>query len=354
MSILAAGLAVVSLPANLAAQVTLSWDASPGAIANYILCWGTNSGQYYATNAYPSTQVTGTVSNLVYGEVFYFAVAAVASDGSQSPFSNEAIYTNEPASTNGLAGSPPVPPGGTTNQPGTGGSSNSVSGSSPTNFAQAQIWGVPPMVTLSLSSNQPMLTIGGTVGASVSIQASSDPTSPDLWTTLTNISLTNLASVITNTSGLPPDMLDLAFVPASQVFSLPQTNAPTQYFRVVMPYDYPILASMVLPAQGYTPRLVLVNMPGIVVDDCCYVNEAGSFIHYSPSTCVLQLEGSGSTIRQIAINMAGSLSLDWTTASEFTFTNGMGQILATVVETEPASSDPIATPASNAPIVINF
>jgi hypothetical protein len=116
-----------------------------------------------------------------------------------------------------------------------------------------------------------------------------------------------------------------------------------------------ILASMVLPGKGYTPRLIVVNMPGIVCDDACYVNESSSFIHYSQTNSALQLEGSGSTIRQIATTLANSLTLDWTSASEFTYSNGLGQILATVVETEPSSSDPVAgqNPPSQ-PMVIDF
>jgi len=49
------------------------------------------------------------------------------------------------------------------------------------------------------------------------------------------------------------------------------------------------------------------------------------------------------------------LSLDWTSASEFTFSNGMAQILATVIETESPSCDPVAGQnPPGAPIVIDF
>src|SRR5208283_1492429 len=122
-----------------------------------------------------------------------------------------------------------------------------------------------------------------------------------------------------------------------------------------MPYDYVILASIVLKGQGYAPRLILVNMPGIVRDDACYVSEATSFIHYNWTNSVLQLRSSRPSIRQIANTLANSLNLDWTTASEFTYSNGLGQILATVVETEPSSTDPVPgqTPPSP-PMVIDF
>jgi hypothetical protein len=124
-----------------------------------------------------------------------------------------------------------------------------------------------------------------------------------------------------------------------------------------MPYDYAILADQVLLRNtnaACTPRLIVVNMPGDV-DDVCYVNQFNSFIHYTRTNSTLQLFSSGSTIRQIANTLASSLNLDWTSASEFTYSNGMGQVLATVIETEPPSSDPVAgqNPPS-APIVINF
>ncbi len=94
-------------------------------------------------------------------------------------------------------------------------------------------------------------------------------------------------------------------------------------------------------------------MPGLK-DDACYVSQAGSFIHYNQAIATPQLEGAGATLRQIATTLANNLNLDWTTASEFTYSNGVGQILATVVATDPASSDPVAaqTPASS--IAIDF
>jgi hypothetical protein len=96
-------------------------------------------------------------------------------------------------------------------------------------------------------------------------------------------------------------------------------------------------------------------MPGVVADDACYENNSGSFIHCIHTNYSLQLISSGSTIRQIATTLASSLNLDWTSASEFTYSNGLGQVLATVIETEPPSADPVAgqNPPS-APIVINF
>jgi hypothetical protein len=201
-----------------------------------------------------------------------------------------------------------------------------------------------------MSNGQPNLNIAGTVGATMVVESSSDLLSMSQWSEVTNVSLTNIAPAAQNVPpGQPQDALDLAFVPSLQTVALTSTNPPGPvFYRVLMPYDYCILASQVLPAKGYTPRLILVNMPGIVSDDTCYVNEAGSFIHFDRSTYALQLEGSGATIRQIATSLASYLNLNWTSASEFTYSNGLSQILATVVETEPPSNDPIAGKARTA------
>ena len=371
------------------AQVTLAWNPSSGpGVAGYNLCWGTNSGIYLYTNycLYPQTSLT--IPNLATNEVFFFAVQALASNGTVSVFSNEAEYTNgapvatnvppvvtntPPVTTNvppvdtntgpvvvpgpfsPSATNPPAPPG-STNNPITGSGTNTGTNPS-TNITQSTLWGIPPLLGLVLSNGQANLTINGTVGATLTIMGSTNDMSADSWSVVTNVTVSDVALVAaTNESGQPQDLLDVAFVPGRQTLALLGTEgAPCQYFRVVMPYDYIILASQVLPVKGYTPRLILVNMPGIVCDDACYVNETSSFIHYTHGNYVLQLVPSSSTIRSVATALANSLELDWTSASEFTYSNGMGQILATVIETEAPSSDPVAGQRPPAPpIVIDF
>jgi hypothetical protein len=238
---------------------------------------------------------------------------------------------------------------------GNGGTSVSTT-TGPTNSA-ANFWGVPPFLTMMITNGQPNLNIGGTVGATVQIQTTTNLLSLERWETVTNVALTNIAPIAeSNQASQAQDLLDLAFVPAEQAVPITASNsAACQIFRVVMPYDYVILASIVLKGQNYTPRLILINMPGIIRDDVCYVNEASSYIHYTWTNAALQLQSSRPSIRQIANTLANSLSLDWTSASEFSYSNGLGQILATVVETEPPSSDPVAgqVPPSQ-PMVIDF
>jgi hypothetical protein len=331
------------------AQVSLAWNPSDGPeLAGYNVCWGTNSGIYIYTNYSPGPSASFTILDLATNEVFFMAVQAVASNGWCSTFSNEADYTN------GIVG-PPSPPG--TNAPPGGGTNTNSSPPSSTNITQATFGGIPPYLGMVMSNGQVSLALVGTVGATLTIQCTSNAMSLDSWSAVTNVTVSNIASFVeTNQSGQTQDLLDIAFVPGTQTLALAATNAAClQYFRAVMPYDYIILADQVLPAKGYTPRLILINMPGIVCDDACYVNQTGSFIHYTRTNCALQLISSGSTIRTIATSLANSLNLDWTSASEFSWSNGLGQVLATVVETEPASSDPVAGQnPPGPPIVIDF
>jgi hypothetical protein len=348
------------------AQVTLAWNPPSGpGLAGYNVCWGTNSGIYLYTNHYLDIQTNVTISNLATNEVFFFAVQSVASNGLVSAFSNEADYTN--GTVAGTSG-PPSPPG--TNAPtspantniqttgsNSNGSNTNSSTTSSTNITQSTFWGVPPLLAMVVSNGQANLAISGTVGATLTILGTTQDLSLDAWSAVTNVTVSNIASVAeTNLPGQPQDVLDVAFVPGTQTLALGAVSAaPFHYFQVVMPYDYIILASQVLPGKGYTPRLIVVNMPGIVCDDACYVNETTSLIHYTRTNYALQLISSGSTIRAIATSLADSLNLDWTSASEFTWSNGLGQLLATVIETEPPSSDPVAgqNPAGQ-PIVIDF
>jgi molybdopterin/thiamine biosynthesis adenylyltransferase len=234
----------------------------------------------------------------------------------------------------------------------TGASNSSTAVNSAANFR-----GIPPSLTMTMPNGQSSLNIAGTVGATMVIQATTNLDSPDSWVTMTNVILTNIASAaLGNQTSKAPNILNTAFVPAAQAVSIPRnSSAPSQFFRVVMPYDYAILGGIVLKGQGYTPRLIVVNMPGILCDDACYVNEASRFIHYDRASSALQLEESGASIRQIANTLANSLDLDWTSASEFTFSNGLCRIWATVVRTEPASSDPVAGQNQpSEPMVIDF
>ncbi len=87
------------LRANGANSVNLAWNASPSAdVGGYYVYLGVESGNY--TNKLDVGQVTSaTISNLVDGLTYYFAVTAYNSSGLESDYSNEMSYT-VPASAN--------------------------------------------------------------------------------------------------------------------------------------------------------------------------------------------------------------------------------------------------------------
>jgi len=331
-------------------DITLAWDPVPGStVTNYALYWGTASGVYtFKANAGTQTslQVTGLATNTVY----YFVVAASTQDGTESPDSNEVIYTNapiilppDPGGTNGMPG------GGSTNTSSTsGGGSGGTGGSTAGNLppGEVAVQGVPPVLAMSFTNHHPLLAISGTVGAPLMIQSTTNPAKLNTWTTIANLAITNPApNPLTNQDA--PSAINLAFVPAAQNYEVIDTTPPTcEFYQVVMPCDYMELADSVLSGQGYTNRLVLVRMPGVSSSDVCYVTNQSSFLYYDNTNFAFALEPSGSTIRQIATTLSTSLSQNWTSASEFAYSNGVTTILATVVETEPASSDPVASAAT--------
>jgi len=347
-------------------DVTLAWNPVQGAvITNYSVSWGTNSGVYiFQGNA--GTQTTLTITNLSPGAVYYLAVLAMAQNGAQSPNSLEVVYSNPPASappvlpvTNGTAG------GGTTNTTnsgaggssgsnGSGGSAGSGGSSSGTNSAgEVSIPGIPPVLSLSLSNGHPWLAVLGTIGSTLAIQSSTNPANQDTWNTITNLAMTNPAAGA-QTNQQSASAINLAFVPAAQNYQVLDTTPPaSEFYQVVMPYDYMVLADSVLSGQGCPSRLLFVRMPGILSEDVCYVTAQGSYISYDTTNQAFGLASSGPAIRQIAITLSASLGQNWTSASEFSYSNGVSSILATVVEAEPAGSDPVAG-ASTPSILIDF
>lgn len=77
----------------LLSNVTLAWDPSPGPdIAGYRLYSGLAS-QTYTSMLDVGSATTGTISNLLAGTTYYFAVTAYDVAGLESPFSGEIAYT---------------------------------------------------------------------------------------------------------------------------------------------------------------------------------------------------------------------------------------------------------------------
>ncbi len=362
---------VVCLPLSSKAQVTLAWTPSAaGNITNYTLFWGTASGVYKSQIAV-GTQTSASVSGLTPGTVYYFAAQATDANGLTSAYSGEVCYTNSspppPPPTIGGPGSPV----GTGTALGLGGgstsgttsgastlSNNNASSNANTNgsngaISEYSVPGVPPLLRLAYSNNAPVLGIFGTVGSTLLVQRSTNLLDRNAWTTVTNLLITNAAIGAAADAATPPT-LSLALVPALQYYQVDEANfSPSEFYRVVMPYDYSILAGGVLSAAANPSRLILVRMPGISGDDVCYVTPQSCFLFYDAPNMAFAVEPSGPTIRQIATTQSGWRGQNWTSASEFSYSNGVSAILATVVETEPASSDPVASSSSTG-IIIDF
>lgn len=83
--------------------------------------------------------------------------------------------------------------------------------------------------------------------------------------------------------------------------------------------DYAVLADFVLKQHGLATRLVHVRLAGRVAHAVCYVAENRAYLDYNNRKYFLTLARSSEDLRDIATRVAGSLSANWTTASEFTY-----------------------------------
>lgn len=84
-------------------SVTLAWGASPSSnVTGYIL-YSQQSGAAYGAGRNVGSNMTASVSNLLDGVTYVFAVSAYNSAGAQSDLSSEISYTPSTAATN-----PPV------------------------------------------------------------------------------------------------------------------------------------------------------------------------------------------------------------------------------------------------------
>jgi hypothetical protein len=230
---------------------------------------------------------------------------------------------------------------------------------SPTGFSdiiETRIAGIPPSVSLEKEDNSLKIGVWGTVGADIQIQVSSNPAQSWAWEPLQDLLLTNLAFSSEGTPlPAPRDTLEDAFIPAFEWF-VPSlaTDSPSRFFRVVMPYTYAVLADQVLRSKGYHPRLIVARLPGETTHDVCYVGEDEAYIDCTDDRFILALNYSGATIREIADDYGGYVSLNWTSASEFVYTNGARLLIATVVKTDPPASDPPLASTQASGLEIDF
>jgi hypothetical protein len=105
--------------------------------------------------------------------------------------------------------------------------------------------------------------------------------------------------------------------------------------------DYAVLADQVLKPKGYQTRLIHVRMPGVVAHVVCHVMPDKVYLDYNNRVYLKKLARSGPTVREIATKVAKSLESNWTSASEFTYSEGLKRLVVTVVKTDRPEDDPV-------------
>ena len=107
--------------------------------------------------------------------------------------------------------------------------------------------------------------------------------------------------------------------------------------------DYALLADYILSRDGYRTRYVQVSLAGSdLVHAICYVAENKAYLDYNNRKYEVNLERSGSTLRQIAAKVADSFEKNWTSATEYSFSYATNRKTPryTVVKTDPPDRDP--------------
>jgi hypothetical protein len=94
--------------------------------------------------------------------------------------------------------------------------------------------------------------------------------------------------------------------------------------------DYSTLAASELSGRGYHPRLVAVRMKGLV-HVVCYVAEANGYLDYNKRSHGSGLVTCGSDLSQMADSVAKSFKSNWTSVSEFTYSDGVKRLVSTTI-----------------------
>ncbi|MEW6156781.1 MAG: transglutaminase domain-containing protein [Verrucomicrobiota bacterium] len=97
--------------------------------------------------------------------------------------------------------------------------------------------------------------------------------------------------------------------------------------------DYATLADLVLREKGYTTRLVAVRMPGIT-HVVCYVVEVKAYLDFNNRVYLKRLVSSDGSLKDIARKVAKSFEASWTSASEFTYSEGLKRLVQTISKTD--------------------
>ncbi len=98
--------------------------------------------------------------------------------------------------------------------------------------------------------------------------------------------------------------------------------------------DYSILADMVLRKHGFTTRLISVRMPGLLTHVVCYVTEEKVYLDFNNRVYLSRTEKAGPELREIAQKVARSFEANWTSVSEFTYHDGVKELVQTISKTD--------------------
>lgn len=93
--------------------------------------------------------------------------------------------------------------------------------------------------------------------------------------------------------------------------------------------DYATFAATELNARGFHARLVSVRMKSIV-HVVCYVEEAKGYLDYNYRARGTGIVPSGPGLSEIGDTVAKSFKAKWTSASEFTYGQGVKRLVSTL------------------------
>ncbi len=111
--------------------------------------------------------------------------------------------------------------------------------------------------------------------------------------------------------------------------------------------DYAVLADFVLKKHGLGTRLIHIRLAGRVAHAVCYVSESSAYLDYNNRAVFFTLARSSADIRDIATKVAASLSSNWTTASEFTYSYDTRRKIMISTVSKTGGSD--TAPGQNSP-----
>ncbi len=98
--------------------------------------------------------------------------------------------------------------------------------------------------------------------------------------------------------------------------------------------DYALLADVVLRKHGFTTRLISIRMPGLLTHVVCYVVEEKVYLDFNNRVYLSRTEKADPDLREIAQKVARSFEANWTSVSEFTYRDGVKELVQTISKTD--------------------